>query len=118
MYLYERNYLHEAYQVLQQCKAYKQDYNWQILNAYTLQKMSCHDMAIKAFQQASHMIPGRLLPRYEMIRLYMETEDYNKAETCIYDALRIPIKIHNRKSEYLRHKIEEYKLALERRCNP
>lgn len=110
IYLYEREDYHTALSVLNQCKVYKRGYEWQMLYAYTLKHLHLMPQAIEAFELASFMIPNRMLPRYEMIHLYQDICDFEKARICAGKALEIPMKVHTAKTEYLRGEIEKMML--------
>ena len=107
LFLYECGEYADCLLVLEQCKPYKYDYDWQMLSAYTLLRLD-ETRAEAAFRQASCMLPGRLQPRYELVRLYDRTGRHDDALRCAREAMAIPLKVRNVRTEYLRRWLEGY----------
>lgn len=108
IYLFEREQYAECLSILEQSEAYKIDYNSQILKAYTLQHLGKIKLAIEAFQLASHMLPGRLQPHYELINLYELTGQHRLAVLCAQNALKLPLKVKNARTLYFQKEIQKF----------
>lgn len=108
IYLFEREQYAECLSILEQSEAYKIDYNRQILKAYTLQHLGKIKLAIEAFQLASHMLPGRLQPHYELINLYELTGQHRLAVLCAQNALKLPLKVKNARTLYFQKEIQKF----------
>lgn len=115
LHLYERKQFEKTLSILKLSRQYKQDYDWQMIYAYTLKQLSKSEQSIRAFQLASYMLPGRLQPLYEMMCLYDDMGKYSKALLCAQKALSLPSKVHNFKTDYLRVEIKNYILNLNKR---
>lgn len=108
IYLFEREQYAECLSILEQSEAYKIDYNSQILKAYTLQHLGKIKLAIEAFQLASHMLPGRLQPHYELINLYELTGQHRLTVLCAQNALKLPLKVKNARTLYFQKEIQKF----------
>lgn len=108
LHLYENEHYEEALIVWEQYFLYGHNYEGQMMYAYTLMRLSYFNQAIEAFQLASLMLPCRLQPRYELICLYERIGERDKASQCAKEALMIPLKIHNLKTDYLLNEIRNY----------
>lgn len=106
--LYENEYYEEALAVWEQYFSYRHNYEGQMMYAYTLARLGQFDQAINAFKLASHMLPCRLQPRYELICLYERLGERNKASQCAKGTLMLPLKVHTIKTEYLQNEIRSY----------
>ena len=107
LFLYECGKYVPCLSVLKQCKPYKHDYDWQMLYAYTQLHLDKKE-AEKAFRVASCMLPGRLQPRYELVRLYDRTGRRDDALRCARDAVAISLKVRNERTDYLHRWLQDY----------
>ena len=105
LHLYEHEQYEEALAVWEQYFSCSHNYEGQMMYAYTLTRLSRFDQAIEAFKLASTMLPCRLQPRYELICLYERIGESDKAVQCAEEALMIPLKVYNLKTEYLQNEI-------------
>lgn len=108
LHLYEHEQYEEALAVWEQHFSCSHNYEEQMMYAYTLLRLSHINQAVEAFILASIMLPCRLQPRYELICLYERIGERDKASQCAKEALMIPLKVYNLKTEYLRNEIKNY----------
>lgn len=113
LHLYEQGYYPKALTVLHSYRSLRNDYDGQMLYAYTLARLSRRPDAIGAFKLASAMLPGRLQPRYELMRLYDQAGNQNQARREAQAALQLPLKVSNQKTDYLRHEMADYLSGLQ-----
>lgn len=107
LFLYECGHYEACLSALKRCSPYKQDYDWQMLYAYTQLHLGRKE-AETAFLQASCMLPARLQPRYELVRLYDRMGRQEDALRCAREAMALPMKVKNVRTEYLRRWIQRY----------
>ena len=86
---------------------YKCDYDWQMLRAYALLHVDERE-AEASFRSASRMLPSRLQPRYELVRLYDRMGKRDDALRCAREAMDIPVKVGTLRTEYMRQWLMEY----------
>lgn len=108
LHLYEHEQYEDALTIWEQYFSCSHHYEGQMMYAYTLARLSHFKQAIEAFKLASIMLPCRLQPRYELMCLYGRIGERDKAAQCAKEALMIPLKVHNLKTEYLQNEIRNY----------
>ena len=52
-----------------------------------------YDKAEAAYQKSSNMVPGLLLPKYLLAKLYVESGETEKAKTTALEILNSPVKV-------------------------
>lgn len=52
-----------------------------------------YDMAETAYKKSSNMVPGLLLPKYLLAKLYNESGEIEKAKSAATEVLNSPVKV-------------------------
>ena len=107
LHLYECGHYAACLSALERCRPYKCDYDWQMLRAYALLHVDERE-AEASFRSASRMLPSRLQPRYELVRLYDRMGKRDDALRCAREAMDIPVKVGTLRTEYMRRWLMEY----------
>ena len=58
-------------------------------------KQKRYDEALISFEQSKKMVPSRILPRFHLFQLHIETGDKNKAKETAIEILEFKVKIVN-----------------------
>ena len=72
-----------------------------------LAKQGDTEGALQHYRIASDMIPLKLLPRYKMFLLLMETKDYEKADAVGNEIINLPVKIEGSESFLIKHRVKQ-----------
>lgn len=67
-----------------------------------------YDIAEKTFIQSSEMVPSRILPRYNLFKLYLQQKNYDKAKKSAFDILNMKVKVVNSTVIRIRNEIKEF----------
>ena len=112
LHLYEGAKYEAASDVLGQYEKHCRDYDGRMLRAYIWMNLDKPRRAVEAFESASRMLPSRLQPRYEQVRLYEELGERSQAVRCAEEALACPVKVQSLKTNYLRDELGDYLRAV------
>lgn len=107
LYLYECKRYEESYLLLSKYQDYGFDYEVVMMQAYLSERIGDEDDAVRLFKEAVAMVPCRMQPRYELIRLCKKNGKCAMAKDEIIKAKSIPLKVENQESLYYRKMIEE-----------
>lgn len=108
--LYEQRLYQKSLMVLLDCEQQLNNYDVQLLKATNYKSLKMYDKAIQTFTQASYMIPVRLIPLYELLRIYDITGNKKKAYELAIKIGRTPIKIDSFEAEYIKSEASSYLL--------
>ena len=64
--------------------------------------------AEKCFTTAALMTPNRILPNYNLFKLYQKLEDKAKAAAMAHKIIKQPVKINNTQTIKIQHEMEKY----------
>lgn len=103
--LYEQKKWHRTLSVLTRYENYRIDYDTQMLHSYLLLQIGKERYALPCFRLASDMVPCRMQPRYEIVRLLKSMGREDEAVKEAEKAIGIPLKVLNSTSLYYRNLI-------------
>lgn len=106
--LYEVAEYSKCLSVLERCQSRIRDYDVQLLIGYNNLALKDYCSAENAYQTASRMIPNRLLPRYELMRLYNLTGQTSMAVRMAQEIVEQPLKITSPKALLMKQEAMEY----------
>lgn len=100
--LYQAGKYKRGNDILLECSKKMNDYDVQLLQGYNYLEMEDLPRAEESFNVASNMIPCRLVPLYELFRIYVSTgRDYLALETAQH-IINMPVKIVSTKTNFIK----------------
>ena len=87
--------------IMIECTSILNDYNLQMILADDYMHIGAPDSAILHYQIASNMIPARFLPLYQMMCIYSERQQDDKAKYIAQQIINKPVKVNSRSTELM-----------------
>ena len=94
--------------ILLKCSKKMNDYDVQLLQGYNYLEMENMHCAEGYFKTASNMIPCRLLPLYELFRIYVATGRDDLALETAQNIINMPVKIVSAKTNFIKKRVSNY----------
>jgi tetratricopeptide (TPR) repeat protein len=104
--LYENKKYGEALDVLKNVKEIVPDPELFLLIGKTYMKLEKNSEAKQCFEEAAYMVPGRILPKYYLTKLYYDIEEKSKADSIAEIILKMNIKINSDTTKALVNEIK------------
>lgn len=98
----------ESIGILLECKNQFNDYDLQLLLANNYQKKGDFLKAIQVLKDASNMIPCRFVPLYQLLTIYIKTEQKEKSEEIAKRIISKEVKINSSIIGYIKEEAKEY----------
>lgn len=106
--LYQAGKYKRSNDILLECSKKMNDYDVQLLQGYNYLEMKDLPRAEKFFNVASNMIPCRLVPLYELFRIYVSTGNDNLALETAQHIINMPVKIVSTKTNFIKKRVNNY----------
>lgn len=106
--LYNSGNYKESLCVLESCRHRINDYNVELLCGFTNQALKNYQHAEEAFLTASYMIPGRILPQYELMKLYASTGQTSAAVRMAKKIIEQPVKKASREALFMKQEAIDF----------
>ena len=94
--------------ILLKCSKKMNDYDVQLLQGYNYLEMENMHCAEGYFKTASNIIPCRLLPLYELFRIYVATGRDDLALETAQNIINMPVKIVSAKTNFIKKRVSNY----------
>lgn len=107
---YEMKEYKKCIHVLESCKRKTNDYDVQLLTGYSYLAIKNYEYAERAFQTAANMIPNRVIPKYELMKLYASAGNTTEAVQIAQKITKQPLKKESPKTLFMKQEAIEYML--------
>jgi O-antigen polymerase len=88
--------------MLEQLLTKNSNYNIYLLLGKYYYQTGQHNKAESCYDTAAYMVPGKIVPRYELLKFYLHTGQMDKAKYWASQILALPIKIPNKKADKIK----------------
>ena len=106
--LYEAGNAVDALGMEKECNVLLADYDLSLLMGDTYRALGQRDSTLHYYGRAHEMCPSRLIPQYEMFRVYREANDTVRCLQLRKEILRKPIKVKSRETDDMLEEIRGY----------
>jgi O-antigen polymerase len=100
--LFQWNDNQESIIILEECKKLRPSINLLLYLGQNYQKVKNENAAEQCFKEAAYSVPSRFIPKYFLVKLYLQFNRFDKAFMMANEIIHMPIKIPSRQVNIIR----------------